>query len=217
MSVLGKTKLQKLLQARKLDNRLIVTPLLDPNQVGPASIDVRLGHDFITTRRGNLPYIDPGQIAIDPNRYQSRHYVNLREAFYLHPNELVLASTLEYVRLPKSVAGSVTSRSTWGRAGLVIATATAVHPGFTGTITLELVNHGEVPLVLYPGLCVAQLVLNEAVGSEEYRGRFSGHTDAQHATVGGGDRRDIDFWVPKSGPDPRHPAKSDFPRTGEGD
>jgi dCTP deaminase len=208
MSVLGKTRIEKLLHARKLEDRLIVTPLLDPSQIGPASIDVRLGHDFITTRRGNLPYIDPAQITVDPNRYQSRHYVNLREAFYLHPNELVLASTLEYLRLPKSVAASVTSRSSWGRAGLVIATATAVHPGFTGTITLELVNHGEVPLVLYPGLSIAQLVLSEAVGSKEYRGRFGGHTDAQHAAVGGEDRRDIDFWTPKTEPGSKRPTRS---------
>lgn len=195
MSILGKVKIEKLLQARKLADRLIITPMLDPGQIGPASIDIRLGHDFITTRRGNLPYIDPAKTDVDPNRYQSKHYVNLREPFYLHPNELVLASTLEYVRIPRSVAATVTSRSSWGRTGLIIATATAVHPGFTGAITLELVNHGEVPLVLYPGLPVAQLILSEAVGSEEYKGRFGGHVDAQHSRVGAEDRSDLDFWT----------------------
>jgi dCTP deaminase len=198
MSILGKSKIIKLLRKRRLEDRLIVTPLLDSKQIGPASIDIRLGHDFVTTRRGNLPYIDPARMNIDPNRYQAKHYVNFREAFYLHPNELVLASTMEYIRLPKTVAATVTSRSSWGRAGLVIATATAVHPGFTGTITLELVNHGEVPLVLYPGLSVAQMVLCEASGSEEYRGRFGGHTDPQHFTVGrGDDKSDVTFWTPK--------------------
>lgn len=200
MSVLGKVVIEALLQARKLEDRLIVTPLLDENQIGPASIDIRLGHDFITTRRGNLPHIDAAHVNDDPNRYQSRHYVNLQEAFYLHPNELVLASTLEYVRLPKSVAGSVTSRSSWGRTGLVIATATAVHPGFTGTLTLELVNHGEVPLVLYPGIPVAQLILSRADGSGEYRGRFSGHTDAQHSNIGIESRLDVEFWTPEISP-----------------
>lgn len=171
--------------------------MLSATQVGPASIDIRLGHDFITTRRGNLAYIDAAEVDIDVNRYQVRHYVNYKEAFYLHPNELVLASTLEYVRLPKSIAASVTSRSAWGRVGLLIATATAIHPGYTGTITLELVNHGEVPLVLYPGLSVAQIVLTNAIGSAEYRGRFAGYTDAQFPNFGSQDRRDIDFWTPE--------------------
>lgn len=202
MSVLGKDEIKKLLQAEQLDQRLVITPMLNESQIGPASIDIRLGYDFITTRRGNLAYIDAAEIDVDANRYQARHYVNYKEAFYLHPNELVLASTLEYVRLPTSVAASVTSRSAWGRVGLLIATATAVHPGYTGTITLELVNHGEVPLVLYPGLSVAQIVLTNAVGSGEYKGRFGGHTDAQFSNIGTQDRRDINFWTPKRPPKP---------------
>ncbi len=51
----------------------------------------------------------------------------------------------------------VVGRSTWGRLGLVVATAIGVHPLFAGTITLELRNLGETPLRLYPGERIAQL------------------------------------------------------------
>jgi len=193
--ILGNKRLLELMAEERIENRLVVTPLLDVAQVGQASIDIRLGNDFIVTRRGNLASIDPARGDIRQHRYQTRHYVNFGESFYLHPHELVLTSTLEYFRLPSSVAGSVTSRSSWGRAGLVIATATAVHPGFTGTITLELVNLGEVPLVLYPGVPVAQLVLADCDGGMNYAGRFAYHTDAHFADIAQDKRKSIQFWV----------------------
>lgn len=195
MSVLGHHEIVKLLAKKNIKDRLIVTPLMSDDQIGPASIDIRLGNDFIITRRGNLPFIDPAQQEGREKNYQTKHYINFGDKFYLHPQELVLAGTLEYFRLPGNISGSVTSRSSWGRAGLVIATATAVHPGFTGTITLELVNLGEVPLVLYPGLCVAQIVLITAEGALEYDGRFGFYTDAQHAKVNEDKKKDLDFWV----------------------
>jgi dCTP deaminase len=51
----------------------------------------------------------------------------------------------------------VVGRSTWGRLGLTVATAIGIHPGFAGTLTLELRNLGETPLTLHPGDIVAQL------------------------------------------------------------
>lgn len=51
-------------------------------------------------------------------------------------------------------------RSSWGREGLVIATATGVHPGYSGILTLELTNLGEIPLRLYPGIAIAQLFVH---------------------------------------------------------
>ena len=56
--------------------------------------------------------------------------------------------------------------------GLIIATATKVDPGFRGCITLEIINEGEVPLILYPGVPIAQLVFHEAAGPSSYRGNY---------------------------------------------
>ena len=60
MSVIGKTKLIELLCREEMDERLIITPLLNRDQqVNEASVDIRLGNDFIVTRRGNLALLDP--------------------------------------------------------------------------------------------------------------------------------------------------------------
>lgn len=178
MSVLGRDRLRALLAQGNIRDRLIVTPMLSHEQIGDASIDIRVGNDFIVTKRGNLAKLDPANEDVREHRYQTKHFVNLGDCFYLHPHELVLAGTLEYFRLPTNVAATVTSRSQWGRAGLVIATATAVHPGFSGSITLELLNLGEVPLVLYPGTRVAQIVFFDCEGGTAYQGEMSHRTGA---------------------------------------
>jgi dCTP deaminase len=140
--------------------RLTVTPLLDDDQIGSASIDVRLGNEFIVIRRTNLAAVDPAKRSEIKNniaRYQERVYVAYGDKFILHPRQLALGCTLEYIGLPLDVGAHVTGRSSWGRLGLIIATATSIAPGFKGAITLELVNYGEAPLVLYPGVVIAQI------------------------------------------------------------
>ena len=193
MSVLGKQRLIDAIESEDALTRLVVTPLLNSHQVGEASIDIRLGNDFVVTRRGNLQAIDPA--SDDPRfvRYNSRHYANFGSKFFLHPNELVLGSTLEYVKLPTNLSAWVTSRSRWGRVGLVIATATAIQPGFAGTITLELVNLGEVPLVLYPGLLVAQIIFSDCEGAPPYAGTFAEQVDPGHGKVSAD--KDMAFWT----------------------
>ncbi len=81
------------------------------------------------------------------------------EPFLLHPGSLALVPTLEWVVMPTNLQGVVTTRSSWAREGLNIATATLVHPRYRGVVTLELANFGEIPIRLYPGLRIAQLAL----------------------------------------------------------
>jgi dCTP deaminase len=199
MSVLGADRIKALLGEPDASKRLYVTPMLEEKQVSGASIDVRLGFDFLTIKRGNVGAFDPAKTEISPDRFRTPHYLNLGGAFYLHPNEMALGATLEYVRLPLNVSAYVTSRSKWGRRGLIIATATAIHPGFTGTITLELVNHGNVPLVLYPGLAVAQLLLHDAEGATSYKGSLAIQTGPQQASVAMESEHENDFWLKQRG------------------
>ena len=78
--------------------------------------------------------------------------------FALHPGEFVLGSTLERVALPDDLVGRLEGKSSLGRVGLIIhSTAGYIDPGFEGQITLELSNVATVPILLYPGMRVAQI------------------------------------------------------------
>ena len=77
---------------------------------------------------------------------------------YLHPGKYCLGTSEEELELPDDVMAMVDSRSSVGRMGLVIQTATFIHAGFKGRITLELKNESEVPILLRPCNVVGQLV-----------------------------------------------------------
>lgn len=155
---------EEILEAMQADlaEALVVMPLLSDQQVGPGSVDLRLGTEFLQTRRDTESVIDPFRdlgpdVSVRPR--ETRAVVPLGGEFVLHPGQLVLGCTLEYLRLPRTLLGQVLSWSSWGRLGLLVATAVVVQPGFRGVLTLELVNTGNAPIVLRPGVRVAQLCL----------------------------------------------------------
>lgn len=160
MSLLGTIDIRNAME-RPLVERLVVTPLLDPAQVGSASIDLRLGTEFLLLRRTRRAGIDPGSASQKTvEDLQERVVVPMGEKFWLHPQHFVLAATFEFIRLPNDLGAYVNARSSWGRLGLVVATAIFVQPGYAGCLTLELVNEGDSPIALYPGLKVAQLAIH---------------------------------------------------------
>lgn len=88
-------------------------------------------------------------------------YVPFGSTFIVHPGRFVLAATLEWVRVPETLGGFITGKSTIGRRGLIIETAAGLHPCFSGCITLELANSGEVPIALVPGMRICQVFFHK--------------------------------------------------------
>lgn len=138
---------------------LIISPLL---QIGSGdSVDLRLGNRFIVFRRTGISSFDPIEELSDPRSLQVFLELAWTDSFVLHPSEMVLGSTLEYIVTPAGIGGQVITRSSYGRLGLLSATAVQVHPHFHGCLTLELVNLSNIPLVLTPGERVTQLVTHK--------------------------------------------------------
>jgi dCTP deaminase len=162
MTALSHQELLKALRMQPLDKRLVVAPLLEEEQVGPATIDLRLGTEFIETHRLRKGTLDPLDDEAGPEEdREERVVVPLGDHLMLHPGQFVVGSTLEFVRMPTHMIGQILGRSSWARLGLIVATAVVVQPGYGGVLTLELVNMGNVPMKLRPGLRVAQLMVWE--------------------------------------------------------
>lgn len=138
------------------DKRLVVCPMLDAEQIGSASIDLRLGTEFIEVERTQQSVLDPFSV-----HKERRFNVPFGNQLTIQPGQFLLGSTLEYLRLPRDLAGQVHNRSSWARNGLLVATALSVHAGYTGVLTLDMVNSGPVPLTLVTGTRICQLVLWE--------------------------------------------------------
>jgi dCTP deaminase len=148
------------------ESQLVIEPL-DKEELakgGSSSVDLRLGTRFLSTKHSRSTILDIESENKDINkqkRLMEAHYIPFGRKYILHPRDFVLGVTLEWIKLPYDLSGYVQGRSSWGRRGLVIATAVGVHSGFSGCLTLELTNLGEVPIAIYPGMSICQLFLHE--------------------------------------------------------
>ena len=88
----------------------------------------------------------------------------------------MLASTMEYIKLPADVTAFVEGRSSIGRIGLFVENAGWVDPGFEGELTLELFNANRQPIRLQAGRRICQLVFSrmDQPTSAPYRGKYQG-------------------------------------------
>ncbi|HVL48162.1 MAG TPA: dCTP deaminase [Candidatus Thermoplasmatota archaeon] len=148
------------LKARLAAGDLVVDPLDDPDlQIQPASIDLRLGNDFLTFRPPHVAYIDPRTKSAE-DITEPLHVADGGQ-FILQPGEFALGTTYERVRVPADLVARVEGRSSLGRLAVVVhATAGFIDPGFEGHITLELSNLGRIAVALAPKMRVAQVVLH---------------------------------------------------------
>jgi dCTP deaminase len=172
------TKADILFWMRKpvVTERLVITPMVQPSHdIGESAVDVRLGMEFILFRKEFFAGLDITRedTAARERKYHQYVVKSPTDTIVLQPGELVIGSTLEYVQVPRGLMCYVIGKSTWGRMGLIIATATKVDPGYRGCITLEIINEGEVPLVVTPGVPIAQLVFHRTTGDATYCGDYA--------------------------------------------
>ena len=140
------------------EGKIVIDSLKDEQQIQPSSVDMRLGDEFKVFKVIRKPYIDPKDEE-DIAEYMESSTVPEGEAFIIHPNEFALATTQVYVKVPDDLVARVEGRSSMGRLGVTMhVTAGYVDPGFEGRITLEISNIGAMPVALYPGQRVCQLV-----------------------------------------------------------
>jgi dCTP deaminase len=192
-SPLNDVHLLRRLTSRSEQTALVVRPLIDSSQIGGTTIDIRLGTEWETLKTSRFQALNPIDdldditTLLDASVEQFRLTAGQNEGLVLHPGELILALTLEYLHLPDDLWGNLESRSTWARIGLQVhASAGMVDAGFDGYLTLELQNTSRLPLVLYPGLRVGQMAFFPVPGvARPYRRKpgaaYSDQTSARTA------------------------------------
>jgi dCTP deaminase len=135
---------------------------------GAAAIDLRLGRWFLSLQHARTSEIDfsvEREAAELEAREGKLSYIPFGTKFVIHPGRFVLGTTLEWIKVPSTLGGHITGRSSVGRRGLIIETAAGLHPNFSGCITLELSNCGEVPVAVVPGMRICQVFFHQLVGS----------------------------------------------------
>ncbi len=167
---------------RMIAERSIVVEPLEPYQIQPASIDLRLGRQFLRLDENTLD-----ALSLD----RELPYVTMeKDEIVIPPQTFLLATTVELIRLPPNVTAFVEGRSSIGRIGLFIQNAGWVDPGFEGTITLELFNANRLPIRLTSGRRICQIVF--ALMDKPTRTPYAGKYQGQRGTVGSRVFRDLE-------------------------
>jgi dCTP deaminase len=139
------------------EGKLVFKPKLKASQIGPASIDLKLSSIFKVFNIEKQSLIDPKKGL--PKDYMKTYRLKSNEQFILHPNSFILASTVEYIKVPNNISVRVEGKSTLARMGILVHTAGFIDPGFEGTITLEISNQSNLAVVLYPGMYICQVAV----------------------------------------------------------
>jgi dCTP deaminase len=159
------------LRALLLSGSLVIEPL-EERQIGPTSIDLRLGSRLVKYSGGRIELgkRPPAthEIEIDPY-----------EGYVLQPQEFVLGCTLERIRIPNGYQGFIETKGDIARAGLQVHNGDGhVDPGSDHVLTLEITNLNSIPVVLYPALLICQLFIHRLSSPcmREYRGKYFGQS-----------------------------------------
>jgi dCTP deaminase len=185
MSVLSNLAILRALDAGRL--RIEPRPTPGPDAPGSpfnaSSVDLRLASELRVPKRNMSLTFDlrQGNIAETLDSICEPYEMGA-SGFLLEPHQFVLGRTIELVALPAGggLAARIEGRSSFARTGLLIHfTAPTIHAGFEGTITLEIMNLGPIPLTLTPALPICQLVLERVEGPVlESPSQFHGQSTA---------------------------------------
>ncbi|MBC7836716.1 dCTP deaminase [Acetobacteraceae bacterium] len=155
------------------EKRITLKPF-DESRLQPASYDILLGNSFIINEENVTPFVDPARKI-----YAKTREVKVKDGkeFILHPGVSVLGISKEYFGSNDYLI-QVGGKSSLARVGLMIHnTAGLINPGHFLHITFELCNLNNVPIILRPGMEIAQLTFSKlsSPARQDYKeiGRFA--------------------------------------------
>jgi len=136
------------------------------------SVNLRLHNEILVPQSGkfSIDLTNPGSLAELITQHSTRYILNDKQPYNLEPDEFILARTIETIELPITnslphLAARIEGKSSRARLGLIVhCTAPTVHPGFRGSLTLEMANLGPAPIVLRTGMYIAQLIIEQVYG-----------------------------------------------------
>lgn len=118
--------------------------------------DVRLAPKFKLFTKPN-----DGRI-IDILNFKEDDVINVveGESVVIPPGGLLLGSTVEYFDVPEDIVVTVVGKSSWARLGASVI-VTPLEPDWKGELVVEVINGTNLPLKIYAGVGIAQLIFNK--------------------------------------------------------
>ena len=167
MSVLTKDEIL----TRVKEGSLGFIPGLDSFQLQTHAVDLRLGFTFLIPKAWRMTDRGREALALDPLRDHGPEYFDVIEleqgqSFDLLPEEYVLVSTFETIKVPNDLMAILYPRSSVNRKGLSVDLTGIIDSGYEGPLTLPIRNNTRSQVIqLHPGERFCQIVF-EALSHE---------------------------------------------------
>ena len=101
---------------------------------------------------------------VDPKKFDPQSFIDFKgDVCVIPPNSFVLATSVEYFRIPRDVIVICLGKSTYARCGIVV-NVTPLEPEWEGHVTIEISNTTPLPARIYANEGIAQLIF---LGAEE--------------------------------------------------
>lgn len=163
MSILTKDEILQ----RVKEGNLEFHPNLDIFQIQAHAVDLRLGFTFLLPKAWRMTKDGREAMMIDPLRDHGPEYFDVIEleqgqSFDLLPQEYVLVSTFETVKIPNDLMAVLYPRSSVNRKGLSVDLTGIIDSGYEGPLTLPIRNNTRSQVIqLHPGERICQVVFEE--------------------------------------------------------
>ncbi len=122
--------------------------------------DARVGDEFKIFTNVNSEVVDPKNFSI--NSFVDRK----TDVCIIPPNSFVLASTVEYFRIPRGILVICVGKSTYARCGIIV-NVTPLEPEWEGHVTLEFSNTTPLPAKIYANEGACQFLFLNGEGECE--------------------------------------------------
>ena len=116
--------------------------------------DARVSSDFKI-------FTNVNSAIVDPKDFKKESFVTKKsKVCIIPPNSFVLATTVEYFKIPDNVIVICLGKSTYARCGIIV-NVTPLEPGWEGHVTLEFSNTTPLPAKIYANEGAAQFIFLE--------------------------------------------------------
>lgn len=149
--------------ARMAKQQKMIEPFQE-SLVGQGRISYGLssyGYDFRVDREYKIFRGEPCDV-VDPKNVHARLFDDYEgDHCIVAPGSFVLAQSVEFFRIPRSILTICAGKSSYARCGILV-NVTPFEPEWEGYVTISISNTGSAPVKIYSGEGIAQLIFLEA-------------------------------------------------------
>ncbi len=132
-----------------------------PENISSISLDICVGRYLWEFKDKDIPFFDSNQHKILEflEKYTQKYDLvkDLGSRLIIHKDQFMLLEVLEEIHFNRHISGQLLGKSSIGRLGLIIQTASIINPMQMQKLVLEIKNISPITLIFHYGTPIAQI------------------------------------------------------------